>query len=398
MKTATTFILMLIVLGAACLAVSALEIGDVSVHGTLSQGYIYSSDNNYIEDSSDGTFDFREYGLNASYTLGEKATFAGQVFGRKFGSIGKDEIYLDWLVAEYAWRDWLTFRAGKLRVPYGFYGETRDVDSLRTGVLLPQGVYPEFVRGFYNATWSGGFSGYAPMKKMGGLSYSFQGGVGYIDKDNGEMTRLFAGRDMSVDDIDADPAAAAALTWHTPVDGLRVGTTWSWSEYTLSGKANSPFGQTSFNADVKDGLLAVGSAEYMRGRLTLSTEYMNQSRTIVYKMVTPQPMPDKTQDVDYWGCYFKGDYRFADWFVLGGGFSHATYRQKMDTGSPQGVQSIKEHQDDWFLSSRFDITQNLIFKVEQHFIAGTLGLFDYLNPDGVKDDWTMTLVKVSFVF
>jgi len=53
---------------------------------------------------------------------------------------------------------------GKLKVPYGFYGKTRDIDSLRTGILLPQGVYMEYIRSSYNSAWSGSVDGYVPKR------------------------------------------------------------------------------------------------------------------------------------------------------------------------------------------------------------------------------------------
>ena len=300
MRMRNTFVITVMILASTCLPLGAVELGPVNVHGTVSQGYIDSSGNNFIEDSADGTLDFREYGINASLMLGERVTLGGQMFGREFGSVGNDDIYLDWLVAEYAWRDWLGCSVGKLKVPYGFYGKTRDIDSLRTGILLPQGVYMEYIRSSYNSAWSGSVDGYVPRAGFGGISYSLQCGVRDMDEDNGEMSRLLTGQNLDVNDIKEKTAAAAALTWHTPLEGLRVGGTWSWSEFSLIGSADS---------------------------------------------VT------------------------------------------------------KEHdQDDWFISIRFDITENLILKAEEHFVFGTAGVFEHENPDGVDDDWSMTLVKLSYVF
>ncbi len=96
-------------------------------------------------------------------------------------------------------------------MPYGFYGNTRDIDSLRTGILLPQGVYMEYIRGSYNAAWSGSVHGYVTKAGFGGISYSLQGGVRDMDEDNGEMSRLLAGQGLDVDDIEEKTATAVSI-------------------------------------------------------------------------------------------------------------------------------------------------------------------------------------------
>jgi hypothetical protein len=392
-----TFVITVMILASTCLPLGAVELGPVNVHGTVSQGYIDSSGNNFIEDSADGTLDFREYGINASLMLGERVTLGGQMFGREFGSVGNDDIYLDWLVAEYAWRDWLGCSVGKLKVPYGFYGKTRDIDSLRTGILLPQGVYMEYIRSSYNSAWSGSVDGYVPRAGFGGISYSLQCGVRDMDEDNGEMSRLLTGQNLDVNDIKEKAAAAAALTWHTPLEGLRVGGTWSWSEFSLIGSADSPFGPVSYKTDTKDQTMLVGSTEYVNGPLTLAVEGMYGSFESLFDFSSPAT-PDMDYRSDYWGWYLKGDYRCTDWLALGCGYSRFTIEQTIDVAGMPGSVTKEHDQDDWFISIRFDITENLILKAEEHFVFGTAGVFEHENPDGVDDDWSMTLVKLSYVF
>jgi len=40
------------------------ELGQLQVHGFISQGFLYTSDNNYLANSSRGSFEFTELGLN----------------------------------------------------------------------------------------------------------------------------------------------------------------------------------------------------------------------------------------------------------------------------------------------------------------------------------------------
>ncbi len=401
MRTNKTFFVAGAVLAATCFAVSAVDLGPVQVHGTLSQGYVHSTRNHYIEDSRDGTFDLREYGINGTFAVGDNVTLGGQVFGREYGAVGEDHVYLDWLSAEYAWRDWFVLRGGKLKVPYGLYGETRDIDSLRTEVLLPQGVYIEYIRGAYNSAWAGAVSGYAAREGLGGFSYSLQAGVRDMDEDNREIERVLSDRGMDVAAIDEDAAVAAALTWHTPIEGLRAGATWSWGEFTVAGDAQSLLGQTTYDADVRDQIMAVGSVEYLRGALSLVSEYMYGTFDATYAyapLASGQAVPDVETAWDYWGAYLKVDYRFADWLAVAAGYSHFALKEMMDFGALAAATTERTDQRDLFLSSRFDVTDNLILKLEQHFVSGTAGIFDSENPDGVKDDCSMTLVKASYVF
>ncbi len=396
MRRFSPFLVIVMTLGAACISLNGAELGDVEIHGALSQGYIHSEGNNFVSGSEDCTSDFWEYGLNASIPIGERGRFGGQVFGRKFGSTGSD-VYLDWLVAEYSWRDWLRFRAGKLKVPYGLYGATRDIDSLRTEILLPQGVYIEYIRGSYNSAWSGSLSGYILTESMGGFDYSIQCGVRAMDEDSGEMERLVGSLGLTVDDIEEDTALAASVIWYTPVQGLRVGGTWSWSEFSMTGMADSQFGPIPYSAATEDQLMLVGSIEYANGPLTVVAENMYGSFESPFDYASPFA-PSIQYDSIYTGYYLKGDYRCSEWLAVGGAYSHFWSERTIDTSGVPGQFSDSSDSDDWSVFARFDLTKNLILKIEQHFVFGSAGVFEHENPDGVEDDWSMTLAKVSYVF
>ncbi len=55
--------------GAACLSLHGNETGRVRIHGTVSQGYIHSSDHDSIENSSEGTFDSSRFDLAGNLIL-----------------------------------------------------------------------------------------------------------------------------------------------------------------------------------------------------------------------------------------------------------------------------------------------------------------------------------------
>lgn len=374
----------------------AYQIGDWDLHGTLSQGWIHSEDNNFIEDSTDGTFDFREFGLNASTSIGERITLGGQLFGRKYGSIGDDKVYLDWLSATYQLRDEVGFRIGKLKMPYGLYGDTRDVDSLRTQILLPQGVYAESARGSINSMWGGAVFGTMNSNQWGSLDYSLQLGQSDVNEDSGELDRLASSSALKFDDADDGAAGAIKLLWNTPIQGLRLGTTLSWSEFVLSGPTGN-FSSTpsTFEADLEEQYFLVTSAEYAWNRATLSAEYLH-SRSDT-KFVLGSDTNSAVQfGSDASAYYLHADYRATNNMTLGLGYSSSSLKD--NTRSTSSRTDNNEKQNGYYVSLRYDLTPNIITKVEQHFSNGRAGLFQAENPDGLEDDWSMTLVKISFVF
>ncbi|WP_419656180.1 uncharacterized protein Dvar_52810 [Desulfosarcina variabilis str. Montpellier] len=94
--------------------VSAASLGGVDIHGYISQGYIYSD----------------EY-----------------------------KVTLDWAYGDYRWKDWLGIRAGRLKLPVGLYNDIRDMDMLRTNIVMPQGIYRDLLRETSNAANGGGLYG-----------------------------------------------------------------------------------------------------------------------------------------------------------------------------------------------------------------------------------------------
>jgi predicted porin len=395
MKRATIVFLLLAVLQSGQKAF-AYEIAGWDVHGTFSQGWIHSKHNNFIEDSTDGTFDFREFGINASTSIGEKVTVGGQLFAREYGAIGNDDIYLDWLSVSYSFNDKLGVRAGKLKMPYGLYGETRDVDSLRTQILLPLGVYVESYRGSINSMWGGALFGTLDLANWGVLDYSLQIGRTAINEDSGEMSRLASFVELEIESVDDGGAGAIKLLWNTPARGLRVGSTITWSEFSGVGSTDRLLGfPGTFEADVKEQYFIVSSAEYTLDRATFAIEYMYSNIEAESKIGLFE-IPPIEFDIEMHGYYLNAQYRFTDQFTVAVGYS--AFRLQQNSIAFIGESTSENERNEYYASLRYDITPNLIAKVEQHFTTGKAGLFLTENPGGLEDDWSMTLLKLSFVF
>src|SRR4051812_33196140 len=111
---------------------ASIEVANrVAVGGFFSQGYLYSSNNNYPTADKGGTWDFREMAVNASTTLGAHTRVGAQVFAQRLGALGGDHAILDWAVLDYNVRQEFGVRVGRVKYPKGLYGEALDLDVVR---------------------------------------------------------------------------------------------------------------------------------------------------------------------------------------------------------------------------------------------------------------------------
>ena len=120
--------------------------GAVDIHGYISQGYMRSNKNNFLAESYGGSFQFNELGINFSVELTDQLHAGLQLASRDLGSLGNNKVVVDWAFMDYHYQDWMGLRVGRVKMPFGLYNETRDIDMLRTSILLPQGVYNENFR------------------------------------------------------------------------------------------------------------------------------------------------------------------------------------------------------------------------------------------------------------
>jgi len=119
---------------------------DYQVHGFAAQGYTLTEGNNVDGDSSDhGSLDYYELGLNGTVSITPDLLVSAQTLLRRAGSTDTDGLRLDFAQIDYrflAARDYNAgIRLGRVKNPYGFYNDTRDVVFTRPGIMLPNSVY-----------------------------------------------------------------------------------------------------------------------------------------------------------------------------------------------------------------------------------------------------------------
>jgi hypothetical protein len=356
------------------------------VHGFASQGFLLTTGNDYlVEDSTGGSFELSEVGINYSRQLTDKLRFGMQLFAQNFGYAGSYTPQVDWFFLDYRWRDWLGFRAGRLKLPYGLFNEVNDVDSARVPVLLPQSVYPQQARTFLFAHTGAELYGFARSPVLGAIEYRLFGGTVQIDP------RLVVPVGTPAElTFNVPYSFGGRLTWETPLPaflgGLRVGA--SYLQLHLDSQAFIPMVMGPV-AIVNDSYTWLGSLEYAYRAFAMVAEYgqgHSDQRSV---------LPGNTIKVTGDGGYVMLSYAVAPWLQPAVYYA-VEFRNVADRDG------LENQQHDLTLTLRFDINAFWLVKLEGHYMVGTYGLENPLrfSPPPANPDrhWGVFLVKTTVFF
>ncbi len=423
---------------------TAAEMGTIDVHGFVSQGYLYSDENNFLADSEGGTTEFNEIGINFSSDVTDRLRIGLQFLSRDLGEIDNNEVRLEWAFMDYNYKEWMGFRAGRIKMPYGLYNESKDIDAARTFILLPQSLYPDVSRDINTAANGFGIYGDFSSDAWGSLEYQLLFGKVDSDTDSGggsdRITTLMTNLSNidSIEDLDVDFTYLGSLKWHTPLEGLTVGYSGFKNKMEMDAtiKLDMPMVIAGFDAmgapitvpgspldpafigyyfdypvglnlELSSIIQHVWSIEYIIGELTLASEFRTaeveqtlkySDGSLVLDPSTGQPaMDDVKQDNTAW--YVSASYRVNDWLEVGAYYSEMVYDDDDKDGDnhPSGIKS-NGYQDETVLSFRFDLNEYWILKLEAHKMDGTF--FARPNDDGTyeQDDWYTYAAKITASF
>lgn len=379
----------------------------VQFGGFASQGFLINTGHNdYLGDTSKGTADFREYGVNVSYAVG-KWRFGAQVFGQKLGEYGDDRLELDWATVDYQPAQWLGLRAGRVKMPRGLYNEALDLDSVRPFVLLPQSVYDARLRDF-NAAFDGSMAfGNVGLRQLGSIDYRVFYGDIPIDTDSGANDYFNNDVPGECLAIRMESVRGGSLFWNTPLSGLRVG--YSFSSFENLGslrRVSLPFAPppapevavtgTKWTDSYRRHLFSI---EYTAGAWVFAAE-AGREQAIYNAFISSAHLLDLDFQSDYF--YVSGARRMTPWLELGAYYSYSRDTEPVIGKNPLQASPPTLRQGDFALSARFDINEHLIFKVEGHYMDGAGKIFDTLShPQPVADtddSWFLFAAKVTYSF
>jgi hypothetical protein len=364
----------------------------LEIHGFVSQGFVKTTENNYLADSERGSFEFTEVGLNLTKSLSDDLRVGIQLFARDIGPLGNYQPQFDWFYLDYHFADWLGLRAGRTKLPFGLYNETSDIDAARVPVLLPPSLYPIQNREALLAQTGAELYGLVPLGAAGDLEYRFYGGTIYLDTSNASI---------ELRDFQVPYMAGGRLHWLPPVQGLTLGASLQALrldlDYRPTDEENQTFAERGLLPEGYDGTVSlrapvklwIASIEYQLKDLVLASE-LGATRIDVESSLLNSDRSTLSE-----GFYVMASYRVRPWFTPGVYYSLL----RADVANRSGR---AEHQHDVALTLRYDLQAHWLLKLEGHYMHGTAGLNVQLNDgksrDKLKEDWAVLLVKTTAYF
>ncbi|MDH5377800.1 MAG: hypothetical protein OEX00_05730 [Gammaproteobacteria bacterium] len=357
-------------------------------HGFLSQGYLATNENNLFGNTEAGSIDFRELGINASYRPYRRTRLAGQIISRTAGKSDTGEPDLDYLFVDYSAYSQntigLNLYLGRVKNPFGFHNESRDMIFTRPGIILPQSIYFDRVRDL--ALSSDGFQ----------LSSEYRLKGSYIDLRAGYvLPRLDSGTEVSLfrsdlpGDLKGKPLLVSRIQYSTTDERFKL----AYTHFDFNAEFDFPddsVGEIRFVPQIV-------SVKYSVGILELLGEYAR--RTFYFKNF---PLPEKQIGESY---YLQLQFLLSDsWKIVGRVdqfYADVNDRDGSEFAQQKGF-AVPAH-------SRFarDYSLGLIWSrgnwlaaIEHHRVDGTgwLPVQDNLDLSKTERQWNMWGVMLSMRF
>lgn len=379
-----------------------LGVGDWRMHGFASQGYTYTTGNNFFGSSKDGgSFDFREIGVNVMGHVHPNVLIAAQGVYRDAGGSDTDNFRLDFANLDYKHplndRSTVGIRLGRIKNPFGLYNETRDVLWTRPSVTLPQSVY---------------FDALALRQAM----ISSDGGLIYGHHSFGE--HALSAEFVTANPLDNTGGAPQFLTERPFATGKMTGrplfigrTGYQWQEgrfrlfFSIVNLDRnfkpSPGGTVTTPGSVKV-LYPLASAQLNLEKWSFTAEY---GRILTERSgFTLSEMTEKRTSESF---YVQSEYRFAPkWTALvrfDAFFADMNDRSGKKNAQQTGLPKHRFFAKDITFGLRWEFARNFMVAADYHRIHGTAWLSPADNPKllttGEGDDnWDLFTVMFSYRF
>ncbi len=377
--------------------------GDLQIHGFASQGYITTSDNDVFGNSDKGgSFGLTEAGLNVSVRPLPKLQLSAQVLSRRAGKGNSGMPRLDYAILDYQLYSYEAnqygIRVGRLKNPFGFYNETRDVAHTRPSILLPQSIYFDRTRNLGLSGDSVQLYGETAIGNLG--TFSTQFGVWWpIVSDKDTETSLLA--NLRQGHLTRQASFIGRGIFETNDKRLRLGISGIW--------LNAGYDPHGIADPIRAGSLQFTpiyfSAQYNAERWSITSEYairhFNYNNNFGLKGLN---------GLDFFGesYYIQGEYRFTPKWE---GFIRydVLYTNRSDRNGKEWValdpvnRAGQEHSrfaKDITVGLRWNVTPEFMLRAEYHRVNGTGWLSRLDNPtvDATSQHWDLYAIQASYRF
>lgn len=188
----------------------AAELGRLSIHGFLTQGYGQSDGHQVLGINEDGTSDYRTAALQVRYDHDSANAFVVQLSHESVGDSpandAREDVELDWVFYQHQFARGTQVKVGRVPIPIGIYNEIRDVGTLLPFYRPPDPVYTD------TGTASETIDGIVVSHRFG------QSSRWSLD------VEPFAGQwELGTSNQLVRNAVGVQVWLNTPIDGLRIG-------------------------------------------------------------------------------------------------------------------------------------------------------------------------------
>lgn len=361
------------------------------LHGTLTQGITYTSDNNFYGDSDDdASLKFTEVSFNGSARLLPNLRASGQALYRQAGVQGErggvDYAFLDY---QFVAKSTVVagVRAGRYKQPIGLYNETRDIAFTRPSIYVPQSVYPDRARDLELS--SDGALFYTDIfTNTGQWTIELDAGRPRVDKQT--IRTSFGFLPGEVDDLGQHSAFGGRLMYQSS-DG-------QWTAALSRAEAHMHFSQAlmpGFITDVDVNFTYwLASLQRNIDQWTITAEYGHMDLDLDTDVGGAALHPlqyylQVTRHLDrHWSVYSRYDNLYWD----------RNDRSGDDYGALTQSSRFNNFAHDYGIGVRYDINNSAMVSAEYHYIDGTAWLSGLDNDNAAVRYWNMVAVEFSYRF
>lgn len=235
------------------------------LHGFGGWAYGATDDNQYALGTEVGNYENAQFSLHVVAFPMEDLTIVAQV---QFDN-GNDDVDLDYAFAEWFISDGLKLRFGRVKHPFGIYGEIFDVGTLRPFQYLPQGIYggQAITAEAYNGV---GLTGIRRLGDRWNLQYDLYAGqiTGTVELPPGLAPPGSGLTGLTNLPYTFDDVLGTRLNLLTPIEGLTIGL----SAYYSSEAEVELVSLGGFTVDSLGQEVIGGHLEYVGAKTWLRTE------------------------------------------------------------------------------------------------------------------------------
>lgn len=404
-----------------CFSTSVLADNDqwydnVVLHGFASQGYIYTTDNNFFGSSDNGSFEFTEVGINGSLRLNPKVRLSAQLLSRQAGKFDNGSPRLDYGLIDISLYSSPKYSSGlyigRIKNEIGLYNETRDVAHTRSAIFLPQVIYFDKVRNTIMA--ADGMHFYNNVNFDSGALF-MEVGAGYTLADE-NVEYAYMGNDWGGSIHNDKLGLFGKLLyehnggqWIYSITGTRVTLDF---DASASDQAPLPLGP------------GLHSGEIAIDYTVLSTQYNGEkwqfTGEVAFENVDYVDIggPVSQMHINSIGYYLQANYNFTPaWqgFVRYEEFQLDKHDWNGKKAAEQNILNSRQlaalginqppvpaheyYSQSWVIGGRWHITQNLMLRTEYHIVDGVATLSPRENSvTDTTRKWDMFAMSLSYRF